>query len=581
MIRALLLTVVIIASACTERVRLGNPPGAPIDGLVALEVTPVQTALAIDDLAAPPQTVTYTALGQFDDGTTRDVSGLVAWTTDNPAPGSLDAAGGYVTSNEAGGHVAIVARSGDIAGTAALTVVVSLTLVDSIFPPPAGAAMLFAPGTPVVADDPMRSPEILYPSHETMFPQGLARILFQFARGMTNDAFRISFESDVLHLTVLTGSDRWQPDDVIWALIGRSHPGAAVTLGLDAAASSAPGTIYSTAPAPLRFAREPAGGVVYYFSDTTNGVMRGSLGSSSASPLFPEAGDNQCAGCHAVSRDGNTMALGYGDEKLATLDIATLELGVTPAANIPMGWAAFAPDNQSVLVADKGTLTLRDLATGAPIGPANGIVPLPPQTHAAHPDWAPDGTSIVVTLASSIGNNIDMKGGSIARISYMQGTWGAPEILVTSTSDNDNNFFPRWSPDGTLVAYVHANSPSRDAKSAELRLVSPTGGAPIPLRIANHRVGRIDDVPDLAVTMPSWAPGSGNPGNTAWLAFSSTRPYGAVRPARGDSQIWIAGIDLLRTEGDPSFAAFWLPCQDITALANNPIWTVAPTGPTR
>jgi hypothetical protein len=64
------------------------------------------------------------------------------------------------------------------------------------------------------------------------------------------------------------------------------------------------------------------------------------------------------------------------------------------------------------------------------------------------------------------------------------------------------------------------------------------------------------EVPDLAATMPSWSPGSGD--SIAWLAFSSTRPYGAIMPTAARGQIWISGLDLTR-DGDPSFAAFWLP----------------------
>jgi hypothetical protein len=240
--------------------------------------------------------------------------------------------------------------------------------------------------------------------------------------------------------------------------------------------------------------------------------------------------------------------------------------------NVPMGWATYSPDGTKLVVANRGVLTLRDAQTGKPIGPDMGKIPL--SDLATHPDWSPDGEYVAIVLAATVGN-MDMKNGSIARIPYNDGAWGPPELLVPATSMTDNNYFPKYSPDGSMLAYVNANGSSRGAPTAELRLVRASpGGVPIPLGIASHRVGRTDGVPDLANTMPTWS-AIGDDG-IAWLAFASVRPYGAVRPMIGSSQIWITGIDLSRTVGDPSFAAFWLPCQDITDLANNPIWAPTP-----
>lgn len=105
-------------------------------------------------------------------------------------------------------------------------------------------------------------------------------------------------------------------------------------------------------------------------------------------------------------------------------------------------------------------------------------------------------------------------------------------------------------------------------------MVDASGGTPVPLRIASHRLGSTDDVMNLDDTMPAWIPA---PGAIQWLAFASTRPYGVVRPAMmGTSQIWLAGIDI--TQGaatDASFAAFWLPCQDITVVNNTPVWAAS------
>ena len=566
MIRRLVVASLALA-ACTEHVQLGDDGKIP--GLTQLLVTPQTASFDFDSIDAAPQVRQYMATGIFDDGARRDVTALVDWTTNNPAPGGFLERGVYTATGAAAGHVVVQVRAGDVVGNAAVTVEIAATIVDNTFPPPANAAGLFAGAA--YGTDPTRTPSVLYPSHDTLFPQQLARILFQHARGTSNDTFRIAFDSELLHLVVLTGGDRWQPDDAVWQLIERSNPAGSVQLAVEALSSSAPMTKFASTPITLRFAGSTSSDVVYYFSNATSGVVRGSFPANTATQLYP-VGVPQCAGCHAVSRDGSTMALGYGGENLATIDVESLAPLVPPGPTA-MGWATFSPDDKLVLVANSGELILRDANTGVPVGPTMGKLKLPVGMHATHPDWSPDGTSVAVALAPTI-SNMDLKGGAIALIPYAAGVWGNARILVTSSGDNDNNFFPRWSPDGKYIAYVHADSASQAAKTAELRLVNVIDKTSIPLRIANHRVGRADDVPNLASTMPSW---TSSPDGLSWIAFTSIRPYGAIRPLPGPSQIWVAGVDLAR-DGDPSFSAFWLPCQDVTSVGNNPVWAPLPTG---
>jgi TolB protein len=559
--------VVLAAAAlagCTERVQLGHDPLA---GLVALAITPSTTTLSIDDLAAAPQRVTYTATGTFGDGSMRDVTDEVDWTVDNPNPGHFVAASTYETSQAAAGHVTVQATSHDVAATAALTVIVDLTLVDSTSPPPIGADAIFASGTPVIAGDPMHAPAVLYPSDATRFPQGLARILVQYTTGTGNDAIRIRFDSDVLHLAVLTGADRWQPDATVWSLIEASHPGTQLQLVVDGVHVAAPNAIYASAPATLGFSRGDPGGVVYYWSAAANDVVRGSLGSLAAARFYPPAGDATCVGCHAISRDGAHVALGYGGETLQTFATATGATEIDAAQKIPMGWATFSPDGTRVLVADKGVLTLRDARTGAPLGSPDGRVHLMPMQKATHPDWSPDGKFAVIALSTDVPSNMDVKTAAIARLPYMMGHFGMPEILVPVGPGMENNYFPKYSPDGKYIAYVHATEPAHGAKTAELRIIPAAGGPPIVLRRAS--------LAGLSSTMPAWGPIEGT---TAWLAFATIRPYGAILPTADHAQIWITGLDLAR-EGDPSFAAFWLPCQDSRVMNNNAVWSMTTVTP--
>ncbi|MEO8845310.1 MAG: hypothetical protein ABI591_25710 [Kofleriaceae bacterium] len=552
------MALLVAATGCIDHVDLGSDS---LPGLVSIEVTPAEQTLAIA-LPSSPQLVAYSAVGHFSDGATRDITAELAWSTDNPAPGSFSVPGTYTSSNAAGGHVAIRAAHDDIAATAALTVAISSTIVDDSFPPP--TSDLFGSGAQVVTDM-MKSPSVAYPADATMFPQELAPALFQYVHSPMTDAYRLSFTSDVLALTIITGSDRWRPDPDVWALIERSHLGATATFEVDATTSTSPTTIYAGAPITIAFAPDSPGGAVYFTAKMKQGVLRGMLGSSTATKVYPPPGDNTPTDNEMVSLDGQTMAVAYMDH-LRTIDVATSTVLATP--NVPMGWAAVSPDGTLVVVANMGMLSIYDTLTGIGIGSPDGHIGLPGRM-ATHPDWSPDGTHLAVVFGNGVTND-DLKGGSIATLAYLgAGAWGPPQIVVTSTGDNDNNYFPKWSPDGGYLAYVHADGPAKDAPTAELRLVAAGGGAPIALQRASQQM--------LADTMPAWAPGP-----RPWLAFASTRPYGIVRPMTGSSQIWITAIDLAAA-GDPSSSAFWMPAQDISGTNTTPSWppNVTTTAATR
>jgi hypothetical protein len=338
-------------------------------------------------------------------------------------------------------------------------------------------------------------------------------------------------------------------------------------------ASSATGAVYGGVPVPIDYSEDRPDGVIYYWSAATSGIMRGSLGATSAGKLYPA--DATCVGCHTESRDGSALAMGYGGETLQTIGLPTLDTIIDATAKIPMGWASYSPDGKRLVVANNGVLTLRDAVTGAPIGANGGKVQLPFSKYATHPDWSPDGAFVAVALTTTAPTNQDVSTAGIARIPFHADTWGTAEVLVASIA-GDNNYFPKYSPDGAYLAYVHAAGAAHAAPSAELRLVPAAGGTAISLTIASHRVGGTDGVPSLANTMPTWAPAKGE---RAWLAFASTRPFGVVEPVGGTSQIWVAAIDLahVASSADPSSPAFWMPSQDITVLNNNPIWSPSST----
>lgn len=560
-------------AACTQHVQLEPDP---LGDLVSIELTPPSATITITDLSEPPRTLAYQAIGVFSDGSRRDITSDLGWSVDNPAPGGFAVAGTYTTTNEAAGHVVVTARNtAGVAATALLTVAIDAIVIDTAYPPPAPS--LFDGATTVIADDPTHAPAYRYPADGTELPQGMASTLFQASRGAGNDELRLTFDADVLHLDVRTGADRWDTGSTYERVLEQSSVGTPIHVGITAAASAVPGTVYSGASIAMEFDAQTPGGLLTYWSSATDGIMLGTLAAESAPKLYPS--DGTCVGCHAAARDGLDIAVGYGSETepaLETISTVTLLPGIDHDRGLAGGWATFSPDGAMVLVADDGKLVLRDATTGSAIGGSGGTVALPDGTYATHPDWSPDGSTVAIAYTQVPPTNLDVGSASIALLPYEgSGTFGPPQVIVAAGS-GDNDYFPRFSPDGGYLAYVHATESSYGAASAELWLVPAGGGTPIALAAASHHVGATSELAGVADTMPTWAPA---PGTHAFLAFASSRPYGAVNPDGGRPQIWISAIDLTAPIAgvDPSEPAFWLPCQDVTVLNMMPVWALDTT----
>ncbi|HEY6078597.1 MAG TPA: hypothetical protein VIW29_07330 [Polyangiaceae bacterium] len=443
-----------------------------------------------------------------------------------------------------------------------------------------------------------REPAIIYPSHETMFPINVSRIRHDWKTG-ENDLFELRFVGPKTTVTVYTSSASWTPSDEQWDWIAESNRAASVELVVSGLSTADPSDAWSSAPITLLFSDAAVEGAIYYWSTGTQGIMRATVSNEIPEKFYtdPAAADaGTCVACHTLSRDGKRLAVGYGGEKLRVVSVPEREViipaGATAAAPMPMmpapgmpkpkpgmmpgmgegmasAWTTFSPDAQQLLVAANGVLTLIDANTGETVGDNAGVVSLPSGTVATHPDWAATGDRVAITLGTK-GGNKDVESGSIAILSYDQGAWGDPDVVIASGSADDNNFFPVWSPDSKHIAYVHAEGKSKDAVSAELRLFNVSSGEVVSMVRLNQRVNNEDGLTGLGNSMPTWAP-STKPG-TFWLAFSSLRAYSVVRPAdTKKDQIWIAAVD--PTAKDPGYAAFWAPFQSIEDGNHRAFWT--------
>jgi hypothetical protein len=472
------------------------------------------------------------------------------------------------------------------------------TFVEAGTPDDAGSlfdgAAAHDPGTDAASE-----PAIIYPSHETLFPLNVSHIRHDWTTG-ENDLFELRFVGPKTTVSVYTSTATWTPSDEQWDWIAESNRGASVELTVSGLVTGDPTQAWSSTPITLLFSDTAVEGAIYYWSTGTKGIMRATVSNPSPEKFYtdPTGSDAEsCAACHTLSRDGKRLAVGYNGERLREVSVpervTLVPSGTTtdPAPTMPakpagmmpkpgkmgMGegmasaWTTFSPDGKLLLVAANGTLTLIDSDTGATVGDNGGIVPIPAGTVATHPDWAATGDRVAIALGTK-GGNKELDGGSIAFLSYDGGTWGSSEVVVASSGAADNNFFPVWSPDSKYLAYVHAETSSRDATTAELRLLNAASHEVISMVRINQRVNNQDGVLDVANSMPTWAPSTRQ--GTFWLAFSSVRAYSVARPRdEKEDQIWIAAID--PSAAEPSFSAFWAPFQSIDEGNHRAFWTHA------
>ena len=404
--------------------------------------------------------------------------------------------------------------------------------------------------------------------------------MFQLARGDQNDAFELSFDTDLMHLVVITGADRWETG-AVQNVIAQSNMGDVVTVAIEAASSADPGTIYQGPDIHMRFSRDSPDGPLYFWSAATNGIMRGAIGASFAGKLYP--GDSTCVGCHTLSRDGSRMAMGWGGEAvsaLQTVDVQTLATTISQSKLYEMGWATYSPDGTLLLIASNGVLVMRDATTGLPINSPTGKVALPVGHYATHPEWSPDGKYVAIAYTATPteqrrrqdrehraarvrSDDEDVRRSGDPRAGNGRRQLLLPEVLA-------RRLVPRVCPRDRAVArcgigraradrceWRHDDLPRLPrATRSRASSVSPA------LRRRCLRGRRFK------------ASSRGSASRRRARTASCCRRVGEVRCGcpRSTSAHEVPGVD-------PSAAGFWLPCQDPTVVNNTPIWAPAAVMP--
>jgi WD40 repeat protein len=233
------------------------------------------------------------------------------------------------------------------------------------------------------------------------------------------------------------------------------------------------------------------------------------------------------------------------------------------------------------------------------------------------------------TFGDPLSDDDHVFGGSIYSMPFDPATkmFGAPTAVVTSAGEN--NYYPGLSPDGSFIVFnrvakqtvtnpisgrpdctgtgmqVTCPNDSFSNPKARVQLLSTKPGA-MAVDAENANGSPAASAVDVSNSWPRWSPfvQSYKGDKLLWITFSSTRDYGlkvrnhksgmfqcypadSFEQAGGDHgttfastchqpQIWMAAIDLSHLEfnnTDPSFAAFWLPFQDVTTHNHTAQWT--------
>jgi hypothetical protein len=576
--------------------------------VTSISIDPVSTALDVS--GSTPQTLQLTAQAQPSGATVTPV-----WTLDNHEPGSIDEAGLYTTSNAAGGVVHVTATYQGLTATATITVHYATEITSGSVP--AGTAALFDPAGKTVVTTGADVPSLVYPVNDTMFPQNLYRVLFQW-RGNGRSLFQLEFTSPVLRVAAYTdgvhatcaqaqtGGSCWESDVMSWTALAASNAGQTVTLKIRALDSaSSPTTIYESPAYSLHFSQKDVPGAIYYWSTTVAGVRRGTMGDAGPTNfLTPAEANNKCVACHTLSKNGKLMAADIGGESLGVVQVSTtvpppVSFGPigTPPTNYASSWATFDPAAQYVMQSKGGVMTLRDSTTGDSVGPNDGLVPLGTNERAVQPDWALDGQHIVFASSSASKNATkDRAGGPLLQwigttISAGGVDYGNVETLQPAVT-NVMYGYPMFNPTSEYISFVRGKAIEKDlTDQIWLMKAAADGEAPVNVTRANTLVSD-SNAPAAGIenNMPTWAPSTGP--DVQWIAFASKRDYGFVlcsptgttssvcsaasKVGSGKQQIWIAAIDVakLGTGDDPSYPAFRVPFMELTEDCHRPFWAL-------
>ena len=574
---------------CTDPNGCNQTQGAEFVNLI---VDPAQATLTSDNGSKPNQS--FIIKGQRPDGSISDPLAAV-YSVPSNGIGTIDSSTGVFTATgEVGGTVTITATVVSNGVTLTTTMQVTVVLVKTYTTPgtPADAATKFI-GTPTM--DVAKSAQIVYPLNNVVMPQNVYPADIQWTNGVAGDLYRVqivkpnyTMTTYVVHSGAAFKYDLL-PDAKAWSGAAQTSPDSDAVLTVDRW-DKASGTVYSGKPVAMKFAKGSLLGSIYYWDIASGRIRRIDDGTANSVDFMPKptvspVTNEQCVGCHVVSRDGRYMVgrLGGGDNVAAMYDL-TKDLSTNPppteypvTASLTRFWfASWKPDNGRLITSRwdgaKNVMYLIDPKTGANIPPIAGTFPI----NGVQPAWSPDGKTIAyVSEANSWGGD----GLTTSNLSIMPVTgadsFGALVQIHKSTAvaGSTVDTYPTWSPDSKWIAFQNGQNGRSDANVPGTFLMTSPDGKQI-IKLGNATTAGDTTKTADTVYLPNFSPF--DVGGHFWLTYVANRPYGnnqAGTKASPHQQLWVSAVKNNPAPGeDPSCVPYWLPGQTLSSKNITAYW---------
>ena len=564
----------------------GSPSTPDEEVVIESDIESIRVEPAIIEIetdGVDPTVVEFKAMATTDSGEEVETD-MVSWTVSNLSAGSIDETGRFESSILNGGIATVTASHVGIEGTATVTVVYKQDMVDE------GLSEVLATAFDATSPTDGDLPALEYPHDGVTVPRNLEGLAFAWERPSGTNVTRIRLQSGITDMRIYTESEEWVSNSDLWATIAASNTAGSVDLTLEAGLWDGTNlTDVQRGPGMnLTVNRLDARGSVLYWVARSSGdggggsaagdIMRIPFGSTTAEAFWTyEDAGNQCVGCHTLVEAADKMVVTHAgvNGNFSVVDISdpdapTLELGTEEERRAT--FHAAHPDGELLLAVLDGEARIYSLIDGSLIQTINT------DGRVSHPDWAPDGESIVlVRVTGTSMNDMNFEGGEIIQLSFDGTLFGEPEVLV-SGNEEQNNYYPAYSPDGEWIVFNRAvrteiRNPDGSTHYSSTCYANPSAELWLMARDGSHqtRLDAANGVGELQNSFPRWGPLPDD--HVLWLAFSSTRTY-SVDPNGGVPQIWVTAIDpeKVLTDEDPSSTPFWLPAQGSQSDNHLAIW---------
>lgn len=569
--------------------------------VLSLAVVPSAATIPVTDGASTP--AQFTSKATYADGFVNAVT--ANWSFDRPDIARVDGAGAVAAGGRIGGVGTLTATYEGKATQAAVTVSVRVTENPANLDPKARAAF----GTP----DQVPSGTLLYPYDRTVFARGLVAPELMWDGGAAGDVYLVHVSEQNYDARLYIKADppsRLAVPDAVWTALTQTNGGDDVAVDVQRMSG---GQTHQAIHSSWTIAQGSLRGAIYYWALNTGRIMKLVPGASSpvvvfdtgpadqlgtpapanydgTMPPWDSGGDNErCVGCHAVSKDGSTVAglfekFGSTASLWGTVDLTRSPPGVvqlTPYDSTDI-YLAITPDGRYVVHNDiLMTLRLAAASTGAAVASALDNLP----DHVADPAFSPDGKRFAF---SSKLTGADPGEFSRADLDVFDFDQGSLEFTNRRTVANGGSLaiaFPSFSPDSKWVFYQKGD-------------YSRAKYGPSPYTTGHDRLYVIDVAGQIGELSLDRASGttleprnrersyqpSVNPisvGGYTWVVFFSPRDYGNRMQSTTDAttenrkQLWVAAVDNDPRPGtDPSHPAFWLAGQDLSTVNMNGDWAL-------